>query len=122
MCFIAEENFAPVASNLFIILPNFSDGCKARYVAVAESPFSSMLDFQLKRKKKKKLVSQLSLTDVEFQSHNFEITKWIALYYRLWINVGHTFFKSCKTVETPSSIRRMLSEECLFVRTIDLRL
>ena len=36
-----------------------------------------MLDFQLKRKK---LVSQFSLTVVEFQSHTFETTKCIAPY------------------------------------------
>ena len=35
-----------------------------------------MSDFQLKRKE---LVSQLSLTDVEFQAHIFETTKCIAL-------------------------------------------
>ena len=40
-------------------------------------PFLSISDFQLKRKK---LFSQLNLTDIEFQSHNFETTKWIALY------------------------------------------
>ena len=39
-----------------------------------------MSDFQLKRKK---LISQLSLTDVEFQSHTFATTKWIALYNNL---------------------------------------
>ena len=27
------------------------------------------------------LVSQLSLTDVEFQSHTFKTTKWIALFF-----------------------------------------
>ena len=41
-------------------------------------PFSSISDFQLKRKKK--LVSQLSLRNVEVQSHTFQTTKWIALY------------------------------------------
>ena len=40
--------------------------------------FSSMSDFQLKRKK---LVTQLSLTDVEFHSHSIETTKLMALYY-----------------------------------------
>ena len=36
-----------------------------------------MSDFQLKRKK---LISQLSSIDVEFQSHTFETTILIALY------------------------------------------
>ena len=39
-----------------------------------------MSGFQLKRKK---LVSQPSLIDVEFQSHTFETTKWINLYVEL---------------------------------------
>ena len=39
--------------------------------------FSIMSDFQLKRKK---LVSQLNLTAVEFQFHTFGTTKWINLY------------------------------------------
>ena len=37
-----------------------------------------MSDLQLKRKK---LVSQFSLADVEFQSHTFKTTKFIAPYY-----------------------------------------
>ena len=31
----------------------------------------------------KKLVSELSLSNVEFQSHTFKITKWIALHKRV---------------------------------------
>ena len=41
---------------------------------------SGLSDFQLKGNE---LVSQFSLTNVEFQSHTFETTKWVALYFLL---------------------------------------
>ena len=43
-----------------------------------------MSDFQVKKKKKKKkIVLQFSFTDVVFQFHIFETTKWIAFYVLL---------------------------------------
>ena len=70
----------PVSSNFFTVLPI---ACVVGRLCKSFDNFYGFHFRQCKtfnRKEKKKLVSQLSLTDVEYQSHISETTKWLALY------------------------------------------
>ena len=61
-------------------------------LTITGDPFSSMSDFQLKRKKK--LVSQLSSTDVEFQSYTFETLLWFGFTKKMLVSETFVSFSA----------------------------